>query len=392
MPDFRYLIVGGGMTADAAVQGIRERDPSGTIGLVSAERHPPYNRPPLSKGLWKGDPVDGIWRPAAPASAELFLERRIVAVDPHGKHATDDRGARYGFDRLLLATGGTPRRLPLQSDQVIYFRTYDDYRRLRAIAEQPVRFAVIGGGFIGSEIAAALRLAGRDVVMVVPEQGLGARVFPADLSAFLVDYYREKGVEMHVGEGMAGLEPRGSTVVVKTTTGGEIPVEIAVAGLGIVPDTDLAEQAGLRIDNGVLVDDHLRTSAPDIYAAGDVANFHSPALGGRLRVEHEDNANTMGRAAGRAMAGADDPYRHLPFFYSDLFDLGYEAVGELDPRLETVADWKVPFREGVVYYLKDGRVRGALLWNTWGQVDAARALIAEPGPFTPAMLRGRLPA
>jgi len=145
------------------------------------------------------------------------------------------------------------------------------------------------------------------------------------------------------------------------------------------------------VENGIVVDELLRTTNPDIYAAGDVANFFNPALGKRLRVEHEDNANTMGRAAGLAMSGKATPYHHLPFFYSDLFDLGYEAVGELDSRLETVADWKQRYREGVVYYLRDGRVRGVLLWNVWGQVDAARELIAAPGPFRPTDLIGRLP-
>jgi NADPH-dependent 2,4-dienoyl-CoA reductase/sulfur reductase-like enzyme len=155
-------------------------------------------------------------------------------------------------------------------------------------------------------------------------------------------------------------------------------VDIVVAGLGIQPNVELAEQAGLRVDNGIVVDELLRTSAPDIFAAGDVANFANPALGIRMRVEHEDNANSMGAAAGRAMAGQGTPYTHLPFFYSDLFALGYEAVGELDPRLDVVSDWKEPFREGVVYYLKDGRVRGVLLWNIFGKVDAARALIGKP--------------
>ena len=392
MAHYDYLIIGGGMTADAAAHGIRELDPHGTLAIISAEGHEPYNRPPLSKGLWKGEPESAIWRNTTAIDAEFHRNRQVVGIDPVAKRVTDNAGVAHTYDKLLLATGGTPRRLPLQSRQIIYFRTYDDYRRLRAIADQPVRFAVIGGGFIGSEIAAALRMQGRDVVMVVPEKGLGARVFPADLSACLVDYYRQKGVEMRSGEGMAGLEPRGGKVVVRTTAGQEVVVEIAVAGLGILPNTDLAEQAGLRINNGVLVDDHLRTNEPDIYAAGDVANFYSPTLDTRMRVEHEDNANTMGRAAGRAMAGDAEPYRHLPFFYSDLFDLGYEAVGDLDARLETVADWKEPFREGVVYYLKEGRVRGVLLWNTWGQVDAARALIGEPGPFTAEALRGRLPA
>jgi NADPH-dependent 2,4-dienoyl-CoA reductase/sulfur reductase-like enzyme len=388
--NYKYLIVGGGMTADAAAQGIREVDHSGSIGLVSAEQHAPYNRPPLSKGLWKGDPEEKIWRPA-PAGTDEVLGRRIVSLDLRGKRATDDKGTTYGFDQLLLATGGTPRHLSSEADNVIYYRTFDDYRRLRAFAERPLRFAVIGGGFIGSEVAAALRMQNRDVAMIIPEQGVGARVFPADLSASLVDYYRQKGVEVRIGEGVKDLQSRNGKVTIATTLGKEVTADVAVAGLGIVPNIDLAQQTGLKVDNGIVVDEHLRTSAPGIYAAGDVANFFNPALGSRMRVEHEDNANTMGRAAGRAMAGATEPYTHLPFFYSDLFELGYEAVGELDSRLEGFSDWKQPFREGVVYYLKEGRVRGVLLWNTWGQVDAARALIAEPGPFSAKNLRGRLP-
>jgi NADPH-dependent 2,4-dienoyl-CoA reductase/sulfur reductase-like enzyme len=208
MPDYTYLIVGGGMTADAAAQAIHEADPKGTIGLVGAEAHPPYDRPPLSKALWKGEPEDKIWRKTALTGAALHLGRRVTAIDPRGRVATDDRGTTYRFEKLLLATGGAPRRLPLTSDPVIYFRTLDDYRRLRAFASQPARFAVIGGGFIGSEVAAALRMQGRDVTMFVPEASLGARVFPAELGRFLVDYYREKGVVMRTGEGVAGLERR----------------------------------------------------------------------------------------------------------------------------------------------------------------------------------------
>lgn len=393
MNQFKYVIIGGGMTGDAAAQGIRELDPSGSILLVSSETHAPYNRPPLSKGLWKGEPEEKIWRPV-PQGTELLLGRRIVSLDAKQKQVTDDKGSTYRFGKLLLATGGTPRRLPQPSDRIIYYRTYDDYRRLHESVAGPVRVAVIGGGFIGSEIAAAIRMQDRDVVMIVPEQGLSARVFPVDLARFLVGYYKEKGVETRIGEGMTGLENRGSRggLTIKTTTGSEIIADLAVAGLGIVPNVDLAQQAGARIDNGIVVDAHLRSSVTDVFAAGDVANFYNPALDTRLRVEHEDNANTMGRAAGRAMAGSDEPYEHLPFFYSDLFDLGYEAVGELDSRLETFSDWKQPFREGVIYYVKEGRVRGVLLWNTWGQVDAARGLIAEKGPFTAKALKGRLPA
>ena len=174
--------------------------------------------------------------------------------------------------------------------------------------------------------------------------------------------------------------------------GREIVVDGVVAGIGLEPNIELAQSAGLKTDDGIVVDELLRTRHPDIYAAGDVAAFYSPLLGKRIRVEHEDNANSMGQAAGRNMAGLNEAYHHLPSFYSDMFELGYEAVGEVDSRLETFADWKRPNEEGVVYYLADGRVRGVLLWNVWEQVKATRELIAEPGPFTPKDLEGRLPA
>jgi NADPH-dependent 2,4-dienoyl-CoA reductase/sulfur reductase-like enzyme len=389
---YPYLVIGGGMTADAAVRGIRELDADRPIGLIGAEPDPPYARPPLSKALWKGEPLESVWRRTEEAGVELHLGRRATALDLDARRVTDDRGGSWSFDRLLYATGGAPRRLPFGGERVVHFRTLEDYRRLRSLADRQARFAVVGGGFIGSEIAAALALQGREVTLLFPEQGLGARVFPADLSRFLVDYYREKGVEVLSGERVADVREQGTEVVVETASGARRTVDAVVAGIGIRPETELAAAAGLAVDDGVIVDERLRTSHADVFAAGDVARFQAPALGGRLRVEHEDNAVTMGRAAGRSMAGDATPYAHLPSFYSDLFDLGYEAVGEMDPRGEIVADWKEPFREGVVYFLARGRVRGVLLWNTWGQVDAARALIAAPGPFRAEELIGRLPA
>jgi 3-phenylpropionate/trans-cinnamate dioxygenase ferredoxin reductase subunit len=397
MPNYTYLIVGGGMTAAAAVQGIREVDPSGPIGLLSAEAHPPYNRPPLSKGLWKGKPLEKIWRHTGERQGvTLHPGRTARHLDPKNKRVTDDQGTVYGYDKLLLATGGTPRRLPFGGEEIIYFRTLDDYQRLRDLTRQGRRFAVIGGGFIGSEVAAALAMNGQEVVMAFPEEGIGRRTFPPDLAAFLNDYYRQKGVEVLAGELAAGLETRGGCSVLKVRSARgqeerEIEADGVVAGIGIQPNVELARAAGLEVEDGIRVDASLRTSQPDVFAAGDVANFANPALGRRLRVEHEDNANTMGSLAGQAMAGKAVAYDHLPFFYSDLFELGYEAVGEVDSRLETVADWKEPYRKGVVYYLRDGRVRGVLLWNVWEQVDAARKLIAEPGPFRPEQLKGRLP-
>jgi len=192
------------------------------------------------------------------------------------------------------------------------------------------------------------------------------------------------------GEKIIGLEKKGNQYMVKTAHQKNISADGIVAGIGSLPNIELAQAAKIKSIDGILVDEFLRTSDQDIYAAGDVAAFFNPSLEKQMRVEHEDNANTMGRMAGRNMAGMNDSYRHLPFFYSDMFELGYEAVGELDSRLEIFSDWKKPFEEGVVYYLKNDRVKGVLLWNVWKQVDAARELIAEPGPFTPSNLKGRL--
>lgn len=392
MPDHRYLIIGGGMTADAAAHGIRELDTTGTIGILAAEKDPPYSRPPLTKALWKGDKLESVWRGTKETGATLYLDSRAVSIDADAKTVRDDSGADHKFEKLLFATGGTPRRLPFGGDDVIYYRTLEDYRRVRVLADAKKSFAVIGGGFIGSEIAAALGMQGCKVTMLFPEDGIAARLFPADLSRFVTDYYRDKGVDARAGESVSNIVRSGSQMVIETKSGARVTVDAVIAGLGIAPNTELAKAAGLLVDDGIVVDEHLRTTHAEIYAAGDVARFRAPALGKLLRVEHEDNALTMGRAAGRAMAGELTPYDHLPFFYSDLFDLGYEAVGEMDPRGEVFADWKTPFREGVVYYLAEGRVRGVLLWNTWNQVDAARALIAQPGPFRAADLRGQLPA
>lgn len=377
------------MTADAAVRGIREVDPKGSIGLISLEPDPPYNRPPLSKALWKGKDVETIWRRTDERSVDLHLGTRIVRLDPKDHKVQDKDGSTYAYRKLLLATGGKPRRFPFGDDAILYYRNLRDYRQLRELASQKEHFAVIGGGFIGSEIAAALTMNDRQVTMLFPEAGIGAATFPSDLSESVTQYYRDKGVDVRTGVSVTGVNTNGSGVSIQTDAGDPIQAEAVVAGIGILPNTALAEDAGLVVDNGIVVDGSLRTSQPDIYAAGDVATFHNPALGERMRVEHEDNANTMGLMAGRSMAGDSVEYTHLPFFYSDMFELGYEAVGRLDSRLETVADWQEPFRKGAVCYLKEGLVRGVLLWDIWGKVDLARELIDAPGPFDADSLKGK---
>ena len=360
MESTRYLIIGGGMTGDAAVQGIREHDADGRIVLVGAEQHPPYKRPPLSKKLWAGGEESSVWKNTE--GADLVLGRRIVSLDAGVRRATDDQGTEYAYEKVLLATGGSPRRLGGDDADVIYFRTLDDFRTLKGAVGAGTRVAVVGGGFIGSEIAAALVGAGATVSMTFPEPTIGFRLFPQPLGEFVNDYYRDKGVEVNAG-GMVS-DPR------------DLDADIVVAGLGILPNVELAESAGFAVDNGILVDEYGRVGGrDDVFAAGDVANYPSPVLGTRFRVEHEDHANTHGKVVGANMAGALQPYDHIPFFYSDLFDLGYEAVGQVDSRLEMIEDWQEPYTKGTVSYVEDGRPRGFLLWNVWGKVDAARDVL-----------------
>ena len=374
----RYLIVGGGLTADSACKGIREVDPDGAIVLVGEEPHAPYARPPLSKALWKGEAENTIWRGTEQLGVDLRLGRRIVELDLGERVATDAEGQRYHYERLLLATGGRPRRLPF-GDDVIYFRTLDDFRRLRTLADRGSRFVVIGGGFIGSEIAAALAVNGCRVTMVFPEPGIAARIFPPELSTRLNDYYRNRGVELLPGASVVGIERDRITL----GDGRTLEADAVVAGIGIEPNVELAAEAGLPVANGIVVDALGRVGGrADVFAAGDVARFPVPALGGDLRVEHEDHAKSHGRRVGANMAGAAEPYDHLPFFYSDLFDLGYEAVGELDSRLQTIVELGELSDEGLVYYLDhDGRPRGVLLWNLFGRVEEARELIRAGQPI-----------
>ena len=383
MESTRYLIVGGGMTGDAAVKGIRQHDTHGSIVLVSAEPYPPYARPPLTKGLWTGSDETKIWRGTEEAGSMLRLGRRIASLDLDAHRAKDDRGEEYGWERLLLATGGRPRTIP-GADGVFYFRTLDDYRAVRERVHEGASAVVIGGGFIGSELAASLAASGCRVTMVFPERGIASRVLPMELSAFVTEQYRGHGVEVLAEETVAAA---GETWV-RTGTGRTVEADVVVAGLGLLPESDLATAAGLDVDNGIVVDEFGRVSGrEDVFAAGDVASFPVAALGRRFRVEHEDHAKSHGRTVGANMAGTNVPYLHLPFFYSDMFDLGYEAVGEVDSRLDTVESWEEPNRKGIVAYVDESRrPRGFLYWNVWDHVDVGRELISAGEPIQEAAL------
>jgi len=390
MQRFRYVIVGGGQSADAGVKGIRSVDEDGSIALFSAEPHEPYERPPLSKGLWMGsEEEDEVFLGTRDENVTLFLGTRVTAIDGDARTVTDSKGDVIGFDKLLIATGGTPRSLPglTPSERVLAYRTLDDYHQARALAEKGARVVVIGGGFIGSEMAAGLHTVGAEVSMVYPEAEIGANRFPQDLARAIARDYSDRGIALHAGRKVVRARNGTNLVEVALDDGTELTADLVVMGLGTEPNVRLGRELGLDVEGGIHVDDRLRTSHPDIWACGDVIAFPHSALARTLRVEHEDNATASGYHAGRSMAGVDDPYVHIPFFFSDLFDNGYEAVGDLDASLHTVADWQEPAdgpeRKGTVYYMDDERLRGVLLWNTFGKVEGARELLRKGAKVEP---------
>lgn len=387
-----YLIVGGGLAAASAIEGIRQHDARGAIGLISRENFLPYHRPPLSKSLWFGRstpeqlPVhpDDFYRAHG---VSLALRREAVELDPDLRRVWDDSGTIHEYGKLLIATGGRPRRLAVpggELETIRYFRHLEDYLHLRGNLERFRHALVIGGGFLGMELSAALSHAGRDVTLLYREEYPLRRVLPRELGLFVADYYRQRGVEAVSGEAVARFEPRGGEVTAVTRSGNQVTTQMVVVGIGLEPDTALAEAAGLDMDGSILVDEHGRTSDPRIYACGDVAEFPCAALGRTMRVEHRDHALHHGRAVGANMAGAHRAYDHLPMFDSGLFDLGWEAVGEVDSARDVHAVWREEFRTGVLFYLAEDVIRGVLLWNVWGAVDWARGLIREAKAMTRA--------
>jgi NAD(P)H-nitrite reductase large subunit len=398
VPTYPYIIVGGGLAAGSAVSGIREVDKDGPVLVIGRERHLPYDRPPLSKQLWFGKKTveqifvhdQGFYDQNG---VKLALGREVVAVDAEQKLVTDGEGNTYGYRKLLLATGGVPRALSVAGGDLgglCYYRFLDDYLKVRAEASEGKSAVVIGGGFIGSEMAAALNISKLHVTMIFPSEYLCQRVFPRALGRAIQHEYIARGVEVLSGEETASLGQRGSRLLTHTASGKEIESDLVIVGVGIGPAVMLAEKAGLRVGDGIVVNGYLQTSHPDVYAAGDNALFPYQVLGKDMRVEHWDNALNQGKWAGRNMAGAGEPYDYMPYFYSDLFAFGYEAVGEVDARLETFSDWQKENDTGVIYYLRDGRVRGAMMCNVWDRVEAARELIRGRERFAPDDLRGAI--
>ncbi|RYB94781.1 NAD(P)/FAD-dependent oxidoreductase [Nocardioides oleivorans] len=395
---YDYVIVGAGVTAASAVKGIRSQDEGGTIAVLGSEPAKPLYRPDLSKDLWLSDDKtladsDLSGDLDEDDAVDLVTDTTVTEIDPGAHVVRLADGTTVGYGKLLLATGAEPRVLGIDpGPRVVYYRTAADYDRLRAVATEGSHVVVVGGGYIGSEITSALVQNGVTVTLVLDVEDVQEAMFPRALAATLSKDFADRGVTIVHGSVEGGQEQDGG-VRIRLDDGTDITADGAVVGVGVLPRTGLAEAAGLEVDNGIVVDEHLRTSADDVYAAGDVASYPD-ALLGRRRVEHVDHAEKSGEAAGKAMAGSDETYDYTPFFWSDILDRGYEAVGETRSDLDLIEDWKDgEIGTGVVYYLKSGHVRGVLLWNVWDSVDQARELIAETkdAPVAdPESLRGRI--
>lgn len=387
---FEYLMVGGGMAAAHAAEGIRELDQTGSIAILSADSDKPYTRPALTKKLWT-DPDftidDVIFDTIEKTKATFIPNTTVKTVEKDSRTVTTDDGGTYSYKKLLLATGGQPQSLDgPEDDKVIAFRTLENYRTLRSLAGKGQHAIVVGGSYIGTELAANLKLNETDVTFIYPEDILGSNRFPEELAKEYEETYKNHGIHMISGTKALSYTKDGDTFVVTLDNGDTVEGDFIVLGLGVDPRLSLAEEAGLEVNDGVIADAFLRTSDPHIYAAGDIVSYPDPILG-RTRIEHVDHSRKSGTQVGRIMAGSTDPYTHTPYFYSDVFDLSWEAIGTLDPELDVLIDQVDGGK--VVYFLKEDQPVGVITWNIEADLDEVRAILKNP-PASSEELKGRI--
>lgn len=402
MKDQRFVIVGASLAGGSAAAALREGGFDGAITLIGAEKQLPYNRPPLSKGYLRGQDrfEDQLVSPAgyhAEHGIDLRLGVRGSAIDPTRKIVTLDGGEAVSYERLLVATGGRNRTLTTPGGDlpgIFQLRTVEDCDRIRATAKPGRRAVVVGLGFIGSEVAASLRQMGLEVSAVEGHPVPLARVLGPEVGAVLAGIHRDNGVELVLEDSVAAFEGAGRVERVRTKKGRVLECDLVVAGIGIVPNAELLAAAGAAVDNGVLVDEHCRTSLPDVYAAGDVANHLHPIFG-RLRVEHWNNGDRQGRAAARAMLGGTEPYDYLHSFWSDQYEHVIEYVGFAAAWDRLVFRGDPASRKFLAFYVKDGTVRAAVGLNRGGdpedpkaesELEAVAKLIRDRAPVDPARL------
>lgn len=394
----KYCIIGGGLAAAAAIDGIRQYDKTGSILMLTRENHLPYQRPPLTKELWYGTlelgrlPVhaDGFYEQNG---VEVSLRHDIEEIDVDAKVLWDERGDSYGYDELLIATGCRPKRLRAEGADiptVRYFRDLEDYLDLESRMDRFQHVTIVGGGFTAVEMTAALRSRGKEVTLIFPEEYPLHRFLPRSIGVGLVEFLREEGVETVSGDTLVHLEERGGYVYARTYNGNELTTQLVLVDNGGEPLSDLADAAGLDTDDGIVVNEYGQCSKPHVWAAGDVAEFPYLALGQLRRVEGSDHAEQHGRLVGANMAGAGLVYSHLPLKWFRVGELQFEGVGELDSRLDHEEIWLEPGREGVIFYLRDDVIRGVLLVNVHARLDWARQLVIEGRAMSPAERSGLL--
>lgn len=390
-----FVILGGGAGGVTAAATLRSEGFDGPVVLISAEADPPYARPPLSKGVLQGSAeLDGIrlhhdaW--FADHDIDLRLGTTVESLDPAGRRIRLDGGTALRYGRLLLATGGRPRRLDVPgavADGVHTLRTLRDARAIRSLLHPGSRVLIVGAGFIGAEVAASARAVGCDVTLLEACTTPLLAALGPEMGAVYGEIHRRHGVDLHTGAVVASIERTEDGLCVHTAGGASFPGALVVTGVGMEPEVSLAERAGLAVDNGIVVDEHCRTSAEDIYAAGDVANHPSALLGRRVRIEHWQHAQNQATAAAKNMLGKPVRFAEVPWFWSDQYGLSLQVAGH------TSADWRVVMRGDPAssnfsaFYLTAGdRLVGALGVNRPLEVRAARRLIAAGAVVVPAAL------
>ena len=382
----RIVIVGGGLAAGTAAAALRDAGYDGDVVLHAAEPHLPYERPPLSKGYLAGekDADSLLVHPAswyAENDVDVRTGSRVERIDADA-HTVTAGGATESFDRLLIATGASPRRLAAADESgapVAYLRTREDSDRLRSALAPGHRIAILGGGFLGLEVAAAARSAGADVTVLEALDLPLLRVLGPEIGAVFADLHREHGVDLRLGAKVTGFDGDGRRARLTVEGSPDVDADLLVVGIGASPDVALAEAAGLAVDDGILVDERMRTSHPDVFAAGDVARARHPALGRSIRVEHWDNAIRQGRVAGSTMAGAEATVTDLPYFFTDQYDLGMEYVGDIGPDGydEVVIRGDVAKRVFTAFWVAGGKVVAAMQANDWDASDTLRPAVGK---------------
>jgi len=391
------VIVGAGQAGGTAAAALRDAGFDGPLMLIGQEREAPYERPALSKGYLQGT-VERDSTAVHPPSwyvendVDLIIDTAVVGIDPALHRVWMVRGRHADYRALLIATGSSPRPLPVPGADlagVHYLRTLQDSDRIRSVLRHDSRIVVIGAGWIGLETAAAARTAGLQVTVLEAAALPLLRVLGPEVAEIFAALHVDHGVDLRCGVQVAEITGAGGHVNgVRLRDGSQFATGAVIVGAGIVPNTRLAAGAGLTVDNGILVNDHLRTSDPDIYAAGDVANAFHPVLGRHVRVEHWANAVHQPQTAARAMLGHDAGYQRLPYFFSDQYDLGMEYTGHVEPGGydQVVLRGDTDRREFIAFWLRRGRVLAGMNVNVWDVTTAIESMILAGRPVDTAKL------